>query len=57
MTVAGIVDGKEVHPLGEISYTYPLVASREIYLWPVDDPFYGPPPFYIGIGIGIGKVY
>jgi starvation-inducible outer membrane lipoprotein len=51
------VDGKEVHPLGEISYTYPLVASREIYLWPVDDPFYGPPPFYIGIGIGIGKVY
>ena len=54
VTVAGIVDGKEVHPLGEISYTYPIVTSRELYLWPVEDPYYVPPPFSIGIGIGIG---
>ena len=57
VTVAGIVDGKEVRPLGEISYTYPIVASREIYLWPPEDPYYVPPPFYIGIGIGIGKTF
>jgi outer membrane lipoprotein len=52
VTVAGIVDGKEVLPIGEISYTYPIVTSREIYLWPVDDYFYLP-QFYIGIGIGM----
>ena len=57
VTVAGILDGKEVLPIGEISYTYPIVSSRELYLWPVDDAFYLPPPFYIGIGIGIGKTF
>jgi outer membrane lipoprotein len=51
VTVAGIVDGKEVLPLGEINYAYPVVMSREIYLWPVDDAYYLP-QFYIGIGIG-----
>jgi outer membrane lipoprotein len=51
VTVAGIVNGKEVLPLGEINYTYPVVVSREIYLWPVDDAYYLP-KFYIGIGIG-----
>jgi outer membrane lipoprotein len=45
------VDGKEVFPLGEINYTYPIVTSRELYLWPYDDPYYFP-QFYIGIGIG-----
>lgn len=51
VTVAGTLDGKEVLPLGEISYVYPLIASRELYLWPVDDALYLP-QFYIGIGIG-----
>jgi outer membrane lipoprotein len=51
VTVAGMVEGKEVLPLGEIKYAYPVVASREIYLWPVEDAYY-PPQFYIGIGIG-----
>jgi len=51
VTVAGIVGGKEVLSLGEINYTYPIVASRELYLWPIDDPYYLP-QFYIGIGIG-----
>lgn len=51
VTAAGTVDGKEVLPLGEINYTYPVVLSRELYLWPVDD-LYSLPQFYIGIGIG-----
>jgi outer membrane lipoprotein len=37
VTVAGIVGSKELIPLGEINYAYPIVLSREIYLWPVDD--------------------
>lgn len=51
VTVAGIVDGKEVLPLGEINYTYPVIVSRELFLWPFDDYYYLP-QFYIGIGIG-----
>jgi len=51
VTVAGIVEGKEVLPLGEITYTYPLITSRELYLWPVDEGGQVP-QFYIGIGIG-----
>ena len=51
VTVAGIIAGKEVQPLGEISYAYPLVTIRELYLWPVDEALQSP-QFYIGIGIG-----
>ena len=51
VTVAGILEGKEVHPLGQIDYAYPLVTSRELYLWPVDEAG-SLPQFYIGIGIG-----
>jgi len=34
VTVVGEVTGKEVRPLGEIDYQYPVVASKQIYLWP-----------------------
>jgi len=51
ITVAGILEGKEVLPLGEITYTYPLVVGMELYLWPLEDA-YTVPQFYIGIGIG-----
>ena len=51
VTVAGTLAGKEVIPLGEINYVYPLISSRELYLWPVDEGVYLP-QFYIGIGIG-----
>ena len=51
VTVAGTVDGKEVLPLGEIKYTYPVVLCRELYLWPVGEGYYLP-QFYFGIGIG-----
>ncbi len=34
VTVAGRLAGKEVLPLGEIQYTYPLLDVEEIHLWP-----------------------
>lgn len=34
VTLAGEVKGKRVLPLGEIEYTYPLIAIKEIHLWP-----------------------
>ncbi len=56
ITVAGEIKGKRTHSLGEIQYTYPLIFSKEIYLWPEEKEvtypyaypyyYYWPHPFY-----------
>ncbi|RKY39755.1 MAG: hypothetical protein DRP85_09575, partial [Candidatus Makaraimicrobium thalassicum] len=55
ITVAGEVKGKKIKPLGEVEYTYPLISSKEIYLWPKEKEvtypyphyfYYWPYPFY-----------
>jgi outer membrane lipoprotein len=33
ITVAGVVSGKEVQPLGETTYTYPVIEVKQIVLW------------------------
>jgi outer membrane lipoprotein len=51
LTVAGQVDGKEIRPLKEFNYKYPVLTAREHYLWkPGDD--YSTPRFGIGVGGG-----
>ena len=54
VTVVGSVAGKEVRPLGEIQYTYPLIEKTELYLWPTEEPSPTQPSVHFGIGIGIG---
>ena len=34
VTVAGTISGKDVRPLGEVEYAYPVITKKEIYLWP-----------------------
>ena len=34
LTVTGVVDGFEEHPIGEYTYRYPRVAADVLYLWP-----------------------
>ena len=34
ITVAGELQGERIEPLGEMYYRYPLVKSKQIYLWP-----------------------
>jgi outer membrane lipoprotein len=48
VTVAGELVGKRVLPLGDIDYAYPLLAVREIYLWPKEPPtpYYYYPYYY-----------
>ena len=46
LTVAGTLIGKRVMPLGEISYTYPLVEVKEIHLWQERREEYLPPPYW-----------
>jgi outer membrane lipoprotein len=46
MTVAGEILGKKMRPLGEMEYPYPLLQSKEIYLWSGYRYSYYPPPYY-----------
>jgi len=54
ITVAGTVAGKEVRPLGEIEYTYPLIEKRELYLWPPEESASTEPKVHFGFGVGVG---
>ena len=45
VTVAGRVEGSEQRPLGQISYSYPVIRVEEIHLWRDRQP--------MGMGIGI----
>ena len=54
VTVVGSVSGKEVRPLGEIKYTYPVILKKEIYLWPAEQSARTEPRVHFGVGIGIG---
>jgi outer membrane lipoprotein len=44
ITVAGEILGEETRALGEMDYRYPLLASKQIYLW--REYYYYPVPYY-----------
>jgi outer membrane lipoprotein len=47
ITVAGIVEGREVRPLDQIRYPYLVIECKEIHLWPNPLPSaYAYPPYY-----------
>ena len=54
ITAAGTVVGKEVRPLGEIEYTYPIIEKRELYLWPEEESASNEPKVHFGFGVGVG---
>jgi len=51
VTIVGTVTGKETRSLGEIEYAYPLIANKELYLWPVEE-IDARPRFHFGVGVG-----
>ena len=51
VSLVGEVQGKKNMLLGDIVYTYPILALREIHLWKPEE-FPRPPTFHFGIGIG-----
>ena len=53
VTIAGRISGKEKRPLGESEYTYPVIAKKELYLWP-EESTRMEPRVHFGVGIGIG---
>jgi len=54
LSVHGTLQGVQVQPLGQNKYSYPLLDSRELYLWPTNDtPPQGHFPPWLHIGIGV----
>jgi len=53
LTVAGEVRGQREQPIGEIVYRYPLLAPRDMYLWPEGGG--SSPLFHFGFGFGFSK--
>ncbi len=51
ITIAGVFKGVVKRKLGKMDYEYPVVESREHYLWRTP---YGEPSLGVGVGIGIG---
>lgn len=43
ITVAGEIQGRKVMRLGELEYPYPLLLSKQVYLW--GDYYYYPYPY------------
>jgi len=46
ITVAGEILGEKTGLLGKMEYRYPLILSKQIYLWPMPPQYYEPPPYY-----------
>jgi outer membrane lipoprotein len=46
VTVAGKVIGKEVRPVGQTQYTYPVIMIKESRLWRKEPTYVYPPPDY-----------
>jgi outer membrane lipoprotein len=44
ITVAGEIQGEKIKPIGEMDYRYPIIWSKQIYLWPLY--YYPPYPYY-----------
>ena len=43
VTVAGEIEGRKVMHLGELDYPYPLLLSKQLYLW--EEYYYYPYPY------------
>jgi len=54
ITVVGSVIGKEVRPLGEIEYSYPVIEKKELHLWPAEESYVTGPRLHFGVAIGTG---
>jgi len=52
VSVIGEVQGREDLPLGETTYTYPVLVPKELHLWPEGN---SGPRIQFGFGVGVSK--
>jgi len=53
LSVIGEVTGQQDLPLGEATYSYPVIAPKELHLWPEGEGQI--PRFRFGFGVGFSK--
>lgn len=46
VSLTGKFEGVESRPLGSLEYPYPLLSLGELYLWPKQETYLGPPGSY-----------
>ncbi len=54
VTIIGSLTETRTGNVGEAQYTYPVIATTRIHLWPITPPSSSEPRFHFGVGIGIG---
>ena len=54
LTTVGTVSGTQVGKVGDSDYTYPVIDTSELYLWPKDSEYGSGSNVHFGIGVGIG---
>jgi outer membrane lipoprotein len=54
ITVAGEIQGEKIKPIGEMDYRYPLVLSKQIYLW---EEYSYPVPYHYPYSYDLGWGY
>ena len=53
LSVIGEVKGQQDLPLGETTYVYPVIAPKELHLWPEGEGT--TPRFHFSFGVGFSK--
>lgn len=56
VTVYGSLEKPIERPVGERPYTFPVVQSQTLYLWPDEPDYYRDtgPDIHFGVGVGVG---
>lgn len=57
VTMVGEVAGQKTGGLEEVSYAYPVLKVRELYLWAPNQIFPAGPTFHFGIVAGVEKTF
>ena len=55
LTVKGKIEKVWVGKVGDAPYTFPVVQSEEVYLWPLEYRTPSTPQFHFGIGVMFGR--
>lgn len=48
ISAIGTITGKEIEPVGNVNYAYPVIEAKDLYLWRLmpSAPYYPPAPYY-----------
>lgn len=55
ITVRGEIKEQKQGMIGESGYTYPVVVTDQVYLWPREEPVSTEPRLHFGIGVIFGN--